>query len=183
MPKSLKASSSIAKSPRKQQSGFTLIEVMIAVLILLVGLLGVAGIQLISFHNNQSAYLRSQATFIASDFPDRIRSNPAGQQANAYDSVTVNSGSAVTTPACLASTSGCSGADLADSDIADLAGHFALNPPTLPNGSATVQRDNSSGFDEYIVTVFWSEKDWSGNGTQDARANTTRQVQLRTIIK
>jgi type IV pilus assembly protein PilV len=47
------------------QGGFTLVEVLVAVVILGLGLLGLAGLQAASLRNNHSAYLRSQATLLA----------------------------------------------------------------------------------------------------------------------
>ena len=62
----------------KTNTGFTLIEVLIAMLVLAVGLLGLAGLQATSLKNNQSAYNRSQATQLAYDMADRMRANVAG---------------------------------------------------------------------------------------------------------
>ena len=56
--------------------GFTLIEVLIAVLVLSIGLLGLASLQAASLKNNYGAYMRSQASILANDMADRIRSNP-----------------------------------------------------------------------------------------------------------
>jgi type IV pilus assembly protein PilV len=68
----------LTKTPRQHKiSGFTLIEVLIAMLILSVGLLGLAGFQASSARNNTSAYNRSQATQLAYDLADRIRANAA----------------------------------------------------------------------------------------------------------
>jgi type IV pilus assembly protein PilV len=61
-----------------KNAGFTLIEVLIAMLVLAVGLLGLAGLQVTSLKNNQSAYNRSQATQLAYDMADRMRANVAG---------------------------------------------------------------------------------------------------------
>lgn len=61
---------------RKQKNmalGFSMIEVLIAVLILAVGLLGVAALQMTSVRSGAEGYLRSQATAIAEDFASRIR--------------------------------------------------------------------------------------------------------------
>jgi type IV pilus assembly protein PilV len=57
------------------QSGFTLIEVLVAIIILAIGLLGLANLQTVSLRNNQSAYLRTQAVWLANDIADRMRSN------------------------------------------------------------------------------------------------------------
>jgi type IV pilus assembly protein PilV len=58
-----------------KNTGFTLIEVLIAMLVLAVGLLGLAGLQVTSLNNNQRAYFRSQATQLAYDMADRMRTN------------------------------------------------------------------------------------------------------------
>lgn len=55
--------------------GFTLLEVLIAVVILSIGLLGVAGLQATGMRNNHDAYLRSQATVLAMDISDAMRAN------------------------------------------------------------------------------------------------------------
>jgi len=59
------------------QRGFTLMEVLIAVLVLAVGLLGLAALQLAGMKSNHSAYLRSQATIAVYDLLDRVRADPA----------------------------------------------------------------------------------------------------------
>lgn len=55
--------------------GFTLLEVLIAVLVFSLGLLGVAALMVLSVRTNHSAYLRTQASFLAQSMADRIRSN------------------------------------------------------------------------------------------------------------
>lgn len=55
--------------------GLTLVEILIALLILSIGLLGLAGLQTMSLKFNTSAYYRTQATALAYDFADRMRAN------------------------------------------------------------------------------------------------------------
>ena|SRR5690554_3157324 len=57
----------------QHQSGFSLIEVLVTVLILATSLLAVATLQTRSLEYNHSAYLRSQANIIAYDILDRMR--------------------------------------------------------------------------------------------------------------
>ncbi len=57
------------------EGGFTLIEVLIALIVLGVGLLGLASLQSISIKSNHDAYLRSQAQLLAYEITDRMRSN------------------------------------------------------------------------------------------------------------
>ncbi|QSA96725.1 type IV pilus modification protein PilV [Methylococcus sp. EFPC2] len=60
---------------RRIQSGFTLLEVLVAVLVLSIGLLGLAGLQAHGLKTNHSAYLRSQASMLAYDILDVLRSD------------------------------------------------------------------------------------------------------------
>ncbi|MGR9012099.1 MAG: type IV pilus modification protein PilV [Gammaproteobacteria bacterium] len=58
--------------------GFTLIEVLVSMVILAIGLLGLASLQGISLKNNQDAYLFSQANALAYEMSDRIKANKLG---------------------------------------------------------------------------------------------------------
>src|SRR6202021_2836867 len=64
--------------------GFTLIEVLVALVILSVGLLGMAKMVMVSSHSNDSAYLRSQATALAYQAMDSMRANLTASTANGY---------------------------------------------------------------------------------------------------
>jgi len=55
--------------------GFTLLEVLIALLIFSLGMLGLAGLMVVSVKTNQSAYQRTQASFLAQSMADRMRAN------------------------------------------------------------------------------------------------------------
>lgn len=57
------------------QQGMTLIEVLVALLILTVGLLGAAAVQINALKYTDSSRMTSQASFIAYDMMDRIRAN------------------------------------------------------------------------------------------------------------
>lgn len=58
-----------------RNQGFTLVETLVALLVLSIGLLGVAALQFTAIHNNSSAMYRSQATYLAYDIADRMRAN------------------------------------------------------------------------------------------------------------
>jgi len=63
---------------KTRQKGFSLIEVMVALIVLSIGLLGLGLLQIKSMKFNTSAYLRSQSTLLANDLIERIRANPTG---------------------------------------------------------------------------------------------------------
>lgn len=66
-----------------KQSGATLLEVLITVLVLATGLLAMGALQTRSLQFNQSAYMRSQANIMAYDIVDRIRLNRGNKSTNA----------------------------------------------------------------------------------------------------
>lgn len=67
-----------------RQQGFNLIEVLIAMVVLAIGLLGIAGLQLTGARANQGSYYRSQASSIMMDMAERIHNNRPGADAGAY---------------------------------------------------------------------------------------------------
>lgn len=69
----------------KNQIGVSLIEVLVALLITSVGLLGLAALQARSLQFNHGAYLRSQANILAYDMADRMRLNKDVARAGGYN--------------------------------------------------------------------------------------------------
>lgn len=69
-PGSSKSTKTLARA-----GGMTLVEVLVTLVIISVGLLGVAALQLTTLRNNYDAYVRSQAAMLAADILDRMRAN------------------------------------------------------------------------------------------------------------
>ncbi|WP_290704195.1 type IV pilus modification protein PilV [Amphritea sp.] len=67
------------------ERGSSLIEVLIAVVIISIGLLSVAALQTVALKSNHGSYNRSQATFLAYDLADRMRAAPASALNGDYD--------------------------------------------------------------------------------------------------
>jgi type IV pilus modification protein PilV len=63
---------------RHPMLGFSLIELLVAVLVMGIGILGVTALQMVSLQNNRAALVRAEAVQLAYDMMDRIRANPAG---------------------------------------------------------------------------------------------------------
>ena len=59
----------------RRQAGFNLLEVLVSVLIVTIGLLGLAGIQVVAQRAEQESYQRAQAMILMSDILDRINAN------------------------------------------------------------------------------------------------------------
>lgn len=72
------------KKTSKSQAGYSLIEILVAVLVISVGLLGVATLQTRGQQFNHFSYLRTQATFFAYDLMDRMRTNAIEARKGAY---------------------------------------------------------------------------------------------------
>jgi type IV pilus assembly protein PilV len=65
-----------ARTPRRRfGSGMTLVEVLVSLVVISVGLLGVAALQITSLRSSQASFLRTQATALADDIIDRMRAN------------------------------------------------------------------------------------------------------------
>ncbi len=145
---------------QKLNKGFTLLEVLIAVLVLSIGLLGLAGLQLTGLRNNHSANLRGQATQFAYNMVDRMRANPVGLAAALYNKPTPAS-----TAACL-TTTGCTPTQLAQHDMFEWLANITS---TLPDGDAIICLDTtpedgtsaakacSGGGTIYAVKIWWTD--------------------------
>ena len=148
-----------------------MIELLIAVLIMGIGVLGVTGLQMVSLQNNRDALLRTEALQLAYNMLDRIRVNPgAGVPGANYDGVGFDDGPAAAAD-CTASS--CSEAQMVGFDLAlwkcSLGGHNdddvcvslrddELLPatderPGLPDGSGRIAVD---GDGVISVSVRWS---------------------------
>ena len=62
----------------RQNDGFSLIEVLVALFVLSVGLLGLANLQSTSIKNSLDLASQSQATWLAADLAERMHANPDG---------------------------------------------------------------------------------------------------------
>ena len=66
-------------------NGFTLIEILVTLVIISVGLLGIAGLHSMSLRNNFDALIRSHASALADEIADRMRSNRTRALAGDYN--------------------------------------------------------------------------------------------------
>lgn len=155
---------------RDLAGGFTLFEVLIAVLILSIGLLGVAGLQLYGVRYNQGSMLRSQATMAAYDIMDRMRANAEEVDAGSYTGADTDSPPA--DPGC-SGAGGCTPAQLAQHDIAQWANLVSA----LPGGRGRIE----SAGGNHSVTVSWTENE--GRWAEDENGGqVTQQVTMNVLI-
>jgi len=144
--------------------GFTLIEVLVAMVLLAVGLLGLAGLQVTSLSNNQSAYNRSQATELAYDLADRMRANVAGRATYASIAPT----DAAAKPTCL-NVASCNTATMAENDLYEW--NLAVTN-SLPAGSGTIA---TIGGNVYTITITWDD-DRDSNAENNLSFQTSFQL-------
>jgi len=130
----------------KNSQGFTLLEVLIALVIFSFGLLALAALMAKGLQYNTSALHRSYASSQAYDMADRMRANRLGVDAGNYDSVS-GTGS---DPGCI--TSGCNPAQMAQYDGWEW---NKMNAAVLPNGSGTVKKKPGTSY--YTISISWNE--------------------------
>jgi len=139
---------------KQHNAGFTMIEVLITMIILSIGLLGLAGMQANGLKSNHLAYVRSQATLQAYDMSDRMRANMAGVNAGNYNNIDTSTITG-TQPDCETGT--CIPTDLAKYDANTWKTNLAGN---LPKGQGKVAM--AAGIT--TITVMWDD-DKEGTGT------------------
>ena len=132
----------------KLTKGFSLVEVMIAMVIFSVGLLGLAGLQSLGMTNNQTAFNRTVAMTQANNMADRMRNNITGVDAGLYDNLTADG--TLTLTDCI--TLSCDTSDLRDFDYYEW---NTNNANLLPGGRGSVTRDSAQN--QLVICVMWNE--------------------------
>ena len=135
----------ITSKASKRVQGFTLVEVLIALIILSVGMLGIAGLYVHSMQAGRTSLFRHHAVTLAGDIADRIRANPRAVGAYALAGANNN---------CVDGGINCTPAQMAANDIFlwDLQA-----TDTLPTGTVAVVFDNAPVPPTYQITVSWNE--------------------------
>lgn len=137
--------------------GFSMIEILVAMVVLSFGMLGIAGLYLESLRNGRSALYRAQAVNLAADMAERIRANRnAGIGGNAY---ALSASDAPMMQSCVAATLGCTPIALAQDDLSRwlVAIHDTLPGDGANTPSGTIAVDSSRVPILYTITVTWAE--------------------------
>ncbi len=160
---------------RSRTGGVSMIELLVAVLVMGIAVLGITALQMVSLQNNRAALYRAEAVTLAYDMMDRIRANPAGDDVagEAYDGNDL--GEAPGDPAVLCHQADCDPDQMVAFDLAvwkcslggfndedvctNLRDEEALPPddeqPGLPGGDGSIDVDSGTG--EITVVVQWTE--------------------------
>ena len=140
------------KHSENKQQGFTLLEVLIALLVLSIGLLGLAALQTTGLRSNEMASMRTTATMLAYDISDRMRANPQGTTNGEYEKPLSNP-----VPDC--TSANCSPAELAAFDLSQWKTALAQ----LPGGQGDISQAVSSPLIN-TITVRWDENRTGASG-------------------
>lgn len=155
----------------QSSKGFNLLEIMIAVVIVSIGLLAYAGLQMDGLKQTHAALFRSQAAISTQDMADRLRANLPGALAGGYRTIETNT---LPMPDC---TAGCIPFDLA---VRDLKVWQNLLTQYLPLATGAVSCTDSDTLDAipcsenstHTIIVSW-------DNNKDGNASATIQVGIR----
>jgi len=147
---------------RHRQRGFSLLEVLVTVVILSIGMLGVAAVLVTVHKANASSYLRQQAVQQAYDILDRMRANRSVALQGSYD-VALNT--VPGTPSVNCTSGSCSPAQLASYDQWQWRTDIANN---LPSGTGSVVTA-SFGAAPNVSTQVTVVVQWSDTPTQQTQ--------------
>jgi type IV pilus assembly protein PilV len=163
--------------------GFTLVEVLVSLVILSIGLLGVAKLMLFSSHANDSAYLRSQATALAYEMLDNMRANKAAAlpPAQNYDT-TLAAGPVAPGNLCETLTACTTPIQLAQYDVYKWKQRLNATAGTgaLPNGKGSVTTVLTAP--QTTVTIIVSWDDSAAQSVFSPLGGATQQVVLETLL-
>jgi len=118
-----------------RQRGLSMVEILVAIVVLSIGLLGLAGLQANSLRTSQSALYRSQAATFAEDMAERMRANLGGARTYEIDM----------------SAAAPTGASVADRDRAEWLARLA----NLPAGDGAIAIDAVNR--TVTITVQWDD--------------------------
>lgn len=141
-------------------SGFTLVEVLVALVVLSVGMLGIAALYLEGLRASRDALVRTQAISLAADMADRIRSNRyIAVGANRYDPALVT---AAQYAACETTGSTCTPAQMYANDLYRWQ---SVVQSQLPAGAGQVAFAIVNSQPTYTITVSWTQPGDPNNAT------------------
>ncbi len=200
---SLKKHNTLTKDKSQQisrisrTSGFSLIEVLIAVIILAIGLLGIAGLQVTSKRTSFEALQRVTAVMLTQDIVERMRANK-GQLSTYTAAADVTATVPAAAPATDCATATCTTAQIVTYDLyqwqqaivgaSETKGGANVGGLILPTGCIT---DPNTTTGEVTIAIAWRgltklsdpSINTCGNGTNNYDGDTTGDNTFRKVIE
>ena len=149
----------------RRQQGFSLIESLVALVVLATGMLGIAALYVESLRSAQTAHSRTKAINLAADMADRIRANRAGRINYVAGQESAGARPRVCGTTVGAVAQNCTPGEMAAYDIwlwKTMAGNTAdarFQQTGLPNGRAEIQVDTSTQPNSFTIRITWTEKE------------------------
>ncbi|MBL8252617.1 MAG: type IV pilus modification protein PilV [Candidatus Competibacter sp.] len=141
-----------------RQGGFTLLEVLVALVIISIGLLGVAILQMTGLKNNHSSAYRSQASILAYQMLESMRANRKEADSGSYNIA-------------LADATPSSSSTIYNNDIINWRTALAR---LLPSGNGSINYTRATGI--VRITIEWNDSRGS------AETATARQFMMETQL-
>lgn len=140
---------------KQRQAGFTLIEVLVALVVMAVGMLGIAGLYIESLRSGQMSVSYTNAVTLAASMADRIRANQTG--IGAYAGAAAGNATAGTAANnCVNGVADCTAAQLA---IDDWFWWYEDVKAQMPEGrQASIQVANAAPVNVYTILLQWPER-------------------------
>ena len=143
-------------------SGFTLVEALVSLIILSVGMLGIAGLFVESVRSSRTALLRTQAVNLVADMGDRIRANAAARAAYATGGYGAGPATHDCAPSAVSVGANCTLQELAEDDLARwIAAVRNALPGSVADPAGTAVEffpgANVNSTDRYRISVSWRE--------------------------
>lgn len=177
----------LINKPAHRSSGFGLIEVMVALLVISVGLLGIAGMQALGVKQSNQSRLRALAAFEAASMVNQMRANPGFWHSSANFSADPNAPTTYTVDAqgtltgitatdCAANV--CTPPQMAGWQVQQWGGGLAA----LPGGGGTVECSAAVGaVPTCLITVSWTESEAKAANSVANTAAAAPQVYQLTV--
>ncbi len=142
------------RKPETRQTGFTLVEAMVSLVVLAVGMLGIAALYIESMRSGHMSVSYTNAVTLAADMADRIRANSTG--VNNYVGAGAGNGIAGANNNCVNGAADCNTALMAADD---LFWWYEDVKNLMPVGrAASVAVVNAPPVNQYTITVAWPER-------------------------
>jgi type IV pilus assembly protein PilV len=144
-------------------NGFSLIEVLAAVIVLGVGLLATAKMQILALQNTQGGYMRAQVSHISYDIIDRMRTNPLAVTNGSYDLAEADDTPGIIN--CKGSGANCTAANMAQFD------HYwwrTTIDESLPNGTGEITTVDDGIYTTVTINITWIDPYSAANGAEQS---------------
>jgi type IV pilus assembly protein PilV len=163
------------------QSGFSLLEALLAVVILSIGLMGLAGMQMANLKTIHNSTQKQQATILLNDLTARVRNNFIGAKAGDYNDTAVTCGSP---PSNTCTTTSCSHTELAKMDLYQvLCGDGGSNvgiKNSLTNGQLAITCATNCT-QAVNIRLRWDERISQKNKSQESTTSTPHASEFKSF--